>query len=110
MIVLCVLSLLLLSTAMAKMVMYIAAYGLTVKRIISTVFLVWLVMVFVMCITRLYKPFNLVKAAVISGVVIFCILFSFDIGLHSHNFNKKYGFEEKTVVKEYAVIDSEVTI
>ena len=92
--VLCILSLLLLSTAMAKMIMYIAAYGLTVKRVISTVFLIWLVAVFVMCIARLYKPFNLVKCAVLTGVVMFCIMFSFDIGIISHKFNEKYGFSE----------------
>jgi hypothetical protein len=105
MVVLCILSLLLLSTAMAKMVMYIAAYGLTVKRIISTTFLIWLVIVFIMCTVRLYKPFNLVKNSVMTGAVMFCILFSFDVGLHSNNFNEKYGFEEKTTVKEYAVVD-----
>ena len=95
MLVLCVLSLLLLSTATAKMAMYICAYGLTVKRVISTVFLLWLIAVFVMCIARLYKPFNLVKTAVITGAVMFCVLFSFDIGVHSDNFNEKYGFVEK---------------
>ncbi len=100
MVILCVLSLLLLSTATAKMAMYICAYGLTVKRVVSTVFLVWLVAVFLLCIARLYKPFNLVKTAVITGAVMFCVLFSFDIGLHSHNFNKKYGFEEKVVITE----------
>ena len=110
MLVLCVLSLLLLSTATAKMAMYICAYGLTVKRVVSTVFLLWLVAVFVMCITRLYKPFNLVKTAVITGAVMFCVLFSFDIGMESHKFNEKYGFEEKIAIKEYAVIDSEVKI
>ena len=107
MLVLCILSLLLLSTAMAKMVMYICAYGLTVKRIISTVFLIWLVIVFIMCTVRLYKPFNLVKTAVITGAVMFCILFSFDIGMESHKFNEKYGFAEKVTVKEYAVVDEE---
>lgn len=99
--VLCILSLLLLSTATAKMAMYISVYGLTVKRVISTVFLLWLIIVFVMCIIRIYKPFNLVKVAVITGAVMFCILFSFDIGLHSHKFNEKYGFNEEAVEKEY---------
>ncbi len=97
MVILCLLSLLLLSTATAKMAMYISVYGLTEKRIISTVFLLWLVVVFVMCIIRLYKPYNLVKAAVMTGAVMFCVLFSFDIGVYSDNFNEKYGFEEKTV-------------
>ena len=105
MVVLCVLSLLLLSTAMAKMVMYICAYGLTVKRIISTTFLIWLVIVFIMCTVRLYKPFNLVKSSVMTGAVMFCILFSFDIGMKSHKFNEKYGFEEKVTIREYAVVD-----
>ncbi len=110
MLMLCVLSLLLLSTATAKMAMYICAYGLTVKRIISTTFLIWLVIVFIMCTVRLYKPFNLVKTAVLTGAVMFCVLFSFDIGMESHKFNEKYGFEEKIAIKEYAVIDSEVKI
>ena len=106
MVLLCMLSLLLLSTATAKMVMYISVYGLTVKRIISTVFLLWLVCVFVMCIVRLYKEYNLIKTALFTGVVMFCILFSFDMGKLSYDFNTEYGFEEKIVVKEYAVVDS----
>jgi len=99
--VLCALSLLLAATALAKMAMYIAAYGLTVKRIISTVFLLWLAVVFVLRILKMFRNFNLVKTAVLTGAVMFCILFSFDIGMHSHNFNIRHGFE-KTVQTEYA--------
>ncbi|MBQ8603597.1 MAG: DUF4173 domain-containing protein [Oscillospiraceae bacterium] len=99
--VLCVLSLLLLSTAMAKMVMYICAYGLTEKRIISTVFLLWLAVVFVMCIIRLHRSFNLTKSALLTGAVMFCVLFSFDIAVHSENFNTKYGYDMKAQVETY---------
>lgn len=95
MLMLCVLSLLLLSTATAKMVMYISVYGLTVKRVISTVFLLWLVCVFVMCIARLYKEYNLVKVALLTGVVMFCVLFSIDLGEASYNFNERYGFSNE---------------
>ncbi len=91
---LCVLSLLLLSTAMAKMGMYIAAYGLTYKRVVSSVFLIWLMIVFRLCILRLYKPFNIVKVAVITGAVMFSVMFSFDISFHCHNYNAAKGFDK----------------
>ncbi len=98
---LCVLSLLLLSTAMAKMIMYILAYGLTEKRVIGTVFLLWLAVVFIMCIIRLYRKFNLTKSALLTGAMMFCVLFSFDIRTHSDNFNKKYGYNMKAQVETY---------
>lgn len=60
-IVMCLLSLLLLCTAGAKMAMYIAAYGLTPKRIISSLFLLWLMLVFAGIIVSRYRQFNLVK-------------------------------------------------
>ena len=40
-----------------------------------------------------------------TGAVMFCILFSFDIGMESHKFNEKYGFAEKVTIREYAVVD-----
>ncbi|MBQ3008012.1 MAG: DUF4173 domain-containing protein [Oscillospiraceae bacterium] len=89
---LCILSIILLFTAMSKMIMYISAYGLTEKRIISTVFLVWLVTVFILCLFRLKKTFNITKYAVMTGAVMFCILFSFDIPVHCINYNEKYGY------------------
>lgn len=100
-ILLCVLSLLLLATALAKMIMYMTAYGLTEKRIIGTVFLLWLGIVFVLCIWLQYRKFNITKTALITGTVMFCILFSFDIGLHSNNFNEKYGYRMKAQVETY---------
>lgn len=89
---LCLLSLALLSTATAKMIMYISAYGLTEKRIISTVFLIWLAVVFVMCIIRLKKQFNLTKAAVMTGAAMYCMLFCLDLYSISQSYNLIFGF------------------
>ena len=89
---LCLLSLALLSTATAKMIMYISAYGLTEKRIISTVFLVWLAVVFVMCIIRLKKQFNLTKAALMTGAAMYCMLFCLDLYSISRSYNTIFGF------------------
>ncbi len=85
-----VISLALLGTALAKMMMYISAYGLTEKRIISTVFLFWLVEVFVLCIFALNSRFNLVKIALFSLAVVFTVLFSFNLKDVSsmYNFSK----------------------
>ncbi len=89
---LCLLSLALLSTATAKMIMYISAYGLTEKRIISTVFLIWLAVVFVMCIIRLKKRFNLTKAALMTGAAMYCMLFCLDLYAISQSYNLIFGF------------------
>lgn len=89
---LCVLSLLLLSTAAAKMIMYISAYGLTEKRIISTVFLLWMALVFTLCAVRLKKQFNLTKAAVMAGAVMYCALFCLDLYSISRSYNMIFGF------------------
>lgn len=99
MVLLCALSIVLISTAMAKMIMYMSAYGLTEKRIIGSVFLVWLSVVFILCILRLNRSFNITKLSVVIGAVMVCILFSFNISLHCNNFNEKYGFYEKNAVE-----------
>ncbi len=100
--VLSVLSLMLLSTAMAKMIMYISAYGLTFKRVVSTVFLIWLVIVFLLCIVRLNKNFNLAQVCLLTGAVMMCVMFCFDIELWRYKFNHKYGFMPEVPSIEYA--------
>ena len=68
------LSLLLCATAMSKMGLYIAAYGLTVKRVVATVFLVWLALVFLSAIAYQCKRFGIVRFAAISGAILVCLL------------------------------------
>lgn len=69
-----VLTLLLLSTAASKLGMYIAAYGFTVKRCISSVFLIWLILVFILVLIYQKKNIPLVRRAVFAGAVLFTLL------------------------------------
>ena len=69
-----VLTLRLLATAASKMGLYILAYGLTVKRVLASVFLVWLAVVFIFIIVRQHKMLPLVPLAVFIGAVLFTLL------------------------------------
>ena len=93
-IVMCLLSLLLLCTAGAKMAMYIAAYGLTPKRIISSLFLLWLMLVFAGIIISRYRQFNLVKISLLTLVAMFELVLCFNLQTISDDFNKKAGFND----------------
>ena len=90
----CLLSLLLLCTAGAKMAMYIAAYGLTPKRIISSLFLLWLMVVFAGIIVSRYRNFNLVKISLFTLVAMFELVLCFNLQAISDDFNKKAGFND----------------
>lgn len=69
-----VLTILLLATAASKMGMYIAAYGFTVKRLLTSVFMLWLLAVFAMIIYIQRKEIPLVRWAVFLGAVLFTLL------------------------------------
>lgn len=68
------LTLLLLATAAGKMALYISAYGLTVRRVLASVFLLWLALVFACILLRQFRFVPLVRAAVLSGAVLFSLL------------------------------------
>lgn len=68
------LTLLLLVTAISKMGMYICVYGLTVRRILPFMFLLWMVLVFGAVLVRQKKEFELVRFCVLAGAVMFCLL------------------------------------
>ena len=73
-VLLAVLTLLLIATAMSKMVLYICAYGLTEKRVITMVFMIWLLVVFLMMIIWQYRKLPIVRIAVMTGAVLFCLI------------------------------------
>ena len=73
-ITLSVLTLLLLVTAASKMGLYIVMQGLTVKRVLVSVFLIWMAVVFVCIIVRQFRPVKLVRIAVLVGAVLFTAL------------------------------------
>ena len=86
-IALSVLTLLLLVTAASKMGLYIVVQGLTVKRVLVSVFLVWMAVVFVCIIVRQFRPVKLVRIGVLVGAVLFtalCVL-PVEDGIEAYN-------------------------
>ena len=73
------LTLLLLTTAASKLGMYIVAYGFTVKRCISSVFLIWLFLVFILVLIYQKKNIPLVRWSVFAGAVFFTLLCVFPV-------------------------------
>lgn len=87
-ILLALLTLFLIGTAFSKLAMYISVYGLTVKRMISMTFLVWLAIVFGAVILRQKKEFQVVRICVMIGAVLFCVLCVFPIEHWIHGYNE----------------------
>lgn len=73
------LTLLLLTTAASKLGMYIVAYGFTVKRCISSIFLIWLFLVFILVLIYQKKNIPLVRWSVFAGAVFFTLLCAFPV-------------------------------
>ena len=97
-----VLTLLLLVTAASKMGLYILAYGLTVKRVLASVFLVWLAVVFVFILVRQHKTLPLVPLAVFTGAVLFALLCVLPVqqGIMAYNAARvESGTLDKTVAQ-----------
>ena len=69
-----VLTLLLLTTAAAKMGLYIAEYGLTIKRVLVTVFLVWIAVVFICVIVQQFRTIPTMRISIFLGAVLFTLL------------------------------------
>lgn len=68
-------TLVLISTALAKMVMYINAYGLTQKRVYTTWFMILLAVVFILICVRLFvRSFKPVALSLFWCVIMFAIL------------------------------------
>ena len=73
------LTLLLLTTAASKLGMYIVAYGFTVKRCISSIFLIWLFLVFILVLIYQKTNLPLVRWSVFAGAVVFTLLCVFPV-------------------------------
>jgi len=73
-VVLCIFTVLLIATALRKMVLYIDYYGLTQLRVYTTWFMLVLFIVFVIVILRQFKRFNGTKIAAVSFIVCFLLL------------------------------------
>lgn len=82
-----ILTLLIIATAMSKMGMYINVYGLTINRVLTMVFMIWMALVFVLVILRQKVNIPFVKICVMAGAVMFCLLCVFPLD----NWIQKYN-------------------
>lgn len=95
-VLLSVLTLLLILTAMSKMVLYIAAFGFTIKRVLTMVFMIWMAVVFTLVIVRQWRTFPMVRISVITGAVLYCMLCVLPVEYMMDSFNQKYFPEQIT--------------
>lgn len=72
----CLFTLMLIATAMSKMVMYINSYGLTQMRVYTTWFMAALFFIFAVTAIRQFKKFNATRV-IITGCVIFFMALSY---------------------------------
>jgi hypothetical protein len=68
------LTLLLIATAFSKMALYIGAYGLSIRRLLPCMLMVFLAVVFVGIIVLQKRKFSIVRLAVITGTLMICAL------------------------------------
>ena len=67
-------------TASAKMVMYIGSYGLTRQRVLTEVIMLWLSLTTILVTIRLYKPgFGYMKAVILTAMVLGALVFWVDV-------------------------------
>lgn len=85
-----VLTLLIIATAMSKMGMYMVAYGLTIKRIITMVFMIWLVVVFVCMIILQKKEIPIARICIMTGAALFAVLCICPVESGIELFNRTY--------------------
>ena len=73
-IALAVITLLLIATAFSKMALYIDAYGLTMRRLLPCILMVFLAVVFMALVVLQQKEFSIVRLALVTGTVMLCLL------------------------------------
>lgn len=93
-VLLSVLTLLLILTAMSKMVLYISAFGFTIKRVLTMVFMIWMAVVFTLVIVRQWRAFPMVRIGVIAGAVLYCSLCVLPVEHLMESYNRKYFPED----------------
>ena len=77
---LCVFSLVLIATSLSKMILYIDTYGMTRLRIFTSVFMVFLAVVFVSVMVRLFvKKMPYMKVALCSAAILVSLMCFFDV-------------------------------
>lgn len=73
-VLLSLLTLLVISTAISKMWLYIQLRGYTEKRVITTAFMLFLALIFIGIIVLQWKKYSIVRLSVLAGSILFCSL------------------------------------
>jgi len=73
-IVFAIITLILIATAFSKMALYIGEYGLTMKRLLPCVFMIFLAAVFIAIMALQKLDFSIVRFSLVTGTVMFCTL------------------------------------
>ena len=77
-------------TASAKMLLYIGSYGLTRLRVLTQVIMLWLALTTVLVTLRLFKPdFGYMKAVVLTAMVLGTLVFWVDVNTVVASYNVK---------------------
>lgn len=69
-----ILTMILIATAFSKMMLYIAEYGLTPLRILTSVFMVFLAAIFIAVVVMQFKQFSIARFGAITGAMLLCAL------------------------------------
>ena len=75
-----VMTLLLLATAMSKMALYVDAYGLSVRRVLPSWFMIFMGLCCVLVMVLQFKHFSIVRGIAVLGSVMFVLLCLTDVG------------------------------
>lgn len=84
---LALLTILLIATAFSKVALYISVYGLTVERLLPSVFLVFLAVVFGGVIALQRRQFSIMRLAAFVGVALLCMLCLTNLDSFVANYN-----------------------
>lgn len=91
-IVISLLSLLILLTAFSKMALYIAMLGLTPRRVMTCVFMLFLGGVFVAVIVLQFRQFSIMRVAAVLGCSLLCALCLSNMSGWIRAYNNRYGY------------------
>ena len=80
-------TILLIATALSKMILYINVYGLTQLRVYTSWFMILLLFIFVIICARQFKKFNSAKAVIIGFIVMFVTLSYSNVDGHIVKYN-----------------------
>ena len=75
---LAILTLVLISTAFSKMAMYIGAYGLSMRRMLPCIFMIFMAVICGGVIALQKWSFSIMRMSVVVGVIMLCLLCMFD--------------------------------